>query len=358
MSDGMDDLGQLRSFEEGVRMSLHEKADKVSPTDRLNAILSAEAPARRRTGYWIVGAAAVFVLVVALGMGYLIGANGSHTVATTGAAASAEPDRNKAGTSTGVAPSAATTPQTPTVPASPWAMPLYQVVTGTSVQPWLLTRTFVSVSDPGDRTARVQSAVTAVLAGSSGNASAVYGLQKPWAAGTTATVTTTDTQLGIVLSQPGVTGLSADQQRIAVQSLVWTATAAAQLNVGVQVQVTGGQAIFATMPGGTYSRPATSYTDLVPIWVDSPAPGATVSSPVTVTGQACVFEAQFQWQLLQGTAVVGSGGAAATSGCPTQGSYSISLGTRPAGEYTLRVYDLSMKDGSVFYETRVTFTVA
>ena len=355
MSD-MDDLGRFRSFEEGVRMSLHDKADQINPSHRLDAILDAEAPARRRTGYWIAGVAAMFVLVAALGVGYLLGNNGMRTTTSSGAAAPAQKD--EAGTKGGATPSTAAGPQTPTVAAGTWAMPLYQVVTGTSVQPWLLSRTFVSLPDPGDRTARVQAAVNAALAGGSGSGSAVYGLQKPWLAGTTATVTTTDTQLGIVLSQPGVTGLSADQQRIDVQSLVWTATAAAQLNVGVHVEVAGGQAIFATKPAGTYSRPSTSYTDLVPIWVDSPAPGATVSSPVTVTGQACVFEAQFQWQLLQGTAVVGAGSASPTSGCPTQGSYSISLGTRPAGTYTLRVYELSMKDGSVFYETRVTFTVA
>jgi hypothetical protein len=357
MSDGMDDLGQLRSFEEGVRMSLHQRADQVNPNDRLGAILAAEAPARRRTGYWIASVAAMFVLIAALGVGYLLNNNGMRT-ATSGAAAPAQKDN--AGTSGGAAPStvAVSTQSTPVAPSATWAMPLYQVVTGTSVQPWLLTRTFVSTPDPGDRTARVQAAVTAVLTGGSGNASGVYGLQKPWARGTTATVTATDTQLGIVLSQPGVAGLTADQQRVAVQSLVWTATAAAQLNVGVRVEVTGGQAVFATKPAGTYVRPTTSYTDLVPIWVDSPLPGASVSSPVTVTGQACVFEAQFQWQLLKGTAVVDSGNTAATSGCPTQGSYSISLGARPAGTYTLRLYDLSMKDGSVFYETRVSFTVA
>ncbi|HET7724801.1 MAG TPA: Gmad2 immunoglobulin-like domain-containing protein [Propionibacteriaceae bacterium] len=355
MSD-MEDLGGLRAFEEGVRMSLHEKADQITPSHRLGAILDAEAPARRRSGYWLAGVAAMFVLVAALGVGYLLGNNGTRTAATSGAAAPAQKDN--AGTKTGVVPSSAAAPQTPTVAAASWAMPVYYVVTGTSTSPWLLTRTFASVPDPGDRTARVQAAVSALLAGGAGSASGVYGLQKPWVAGTTATVTTTDTTLGIVLSQAGVSGLTADQQRVAVQSLVWTATAAAQLNVGVRVEVASGQPVFATKPAGTYSRPATSFTDLVPIWVDSPTPGSSVSSPVTVTGQACVFEASFQWQLLRGTTVVDSGNTSATIGCPTQGSYSISLGNRPAGTYTIRVYDLSMKDGSVFYETRVTFTVS
>ena len=355
MSD-MEDLGRFRAFEDSVRISLHDKADQINPSHRLRAILDAEAPARRRSGYWLAGVAAMFVLVAALGVGYLLGNNGTRTAASSGAAAPAQKDN--ADSKAGVTASSAAAPQTTSVaPTATWAMPVYYVVTGTSTSPWLLTRTFVSVPDPGDRTARVQAAMSALLAGGSGSGSAVYGLQKPWLPGTSATVTATDTQLSIVLSQAGVSGLTADQQRVAVQSLVWTATAAAQLNVGVRVEVAGGQAVFATKPAGTYSRPATSYTDLVPIWVDSPAPGASVSSPVTVTGQACVNEASFQWQLLQGATVVDSGNASATSGCPTQGSYSFSLGNRPAGTYTIRVYDLSMKDGSVFYDTRVSFTV-
>jgi len=76
----------------------------------------------------------------------------------------------------------------------------------------------------------------------------IYGYQQPWAPDTTAKVSVTDTQITIVLSQAGPTGLTADQQRIAVQSLVWTATAAAQLNVPVRVEVTGGKGAFATKP--------------------------------------------------------------------------------------------------------------
>ncbi|HSN11555.1 MAG TPA: Gmad2 immunoglobulin-like domain-containing protein, partial [Propionibacteriaceae bacterium] len=296
MSD-MEDLGRLRAFEEGVRSSLRDKAEEISPSHRLNVILDAEAPARRRTGYWLAGVAAMFVLIAALGVGYLLGNNGMRTASTSsGAAAPAQKDG--AGTKAGVTPSSAEAPKT--AAAATWAMPVYYVVTGTSVTPWLLTRTFLTVPDPGNNTARVQAAVNAALSGASGGGRGVYGLQQPWVAGTTATVTATSSQLGIVLSQAGVSGLSADQQRVAVQSLVWTATASAQLNVGVRVEVSGGMPVFATKPAGTYSRPSTSYTDLVPIWVDSPAPGASVSSPVTVTGQACVNEASFQWQLLQG----------------------------------------------------------
>ena len=357
MSDGMGDLGDFRHFEEGVRMSLHDQADSVNPNHRLGAILASEAPAKRRTGYWLMGAAAVFVLVAALGLGYLLQ---NHTQGSVASGAAAPVQNDKAGNAPDATPAVA--PSSPersmgTV-TSTWAMPLYEVVTGTSTHPWLLNRTFATVTDPGDRTARVQAAITALLP--NGGPTSVYGYQQPWAPNTTAVVTVTDTQIGIVLNQAGPAGLTADQQRIAVQSLVWTATAAAQLTVPVTIQVAGGAAIFATKPGGSYARPDSTQSsmDLVPIWADSPTPGSTVTVPVTVTGQACVFEAQFSWQLLQGSTVVSSGSAMASIACPDYGTYTITLGSLPAGSYTIRLYDTSMKDGSVAYETRVPFTVS
>jgi Immunoglobulin-like domain of bacterial spore germination/Sporulation and spore germination len=286
----------------------------------------------------------------------------NRTTASSASGAAGPAQNDKAGqrseATPAVAPASAQATDAPTPAAGPWAMPLYEVVTGTSTQPWLLNRTFVTVSDPGDRAARVQAAITALLP--NGAQPGIYGYQQAWAPDTTAAVTVTDTQIGIVLNQAGPAGLTADQQRIAVQSLVWTATAAAQLNVPVRVEVAGGKAAFASKPAGNYVRPAAaeSYKDLVPIWVDSPIPGAGITVPVTVTGEACVFEAQFTWQLLQGTTVVTSGSTTATSGCPDRGTYSIALGSLPSGSYTIRLYETSMKDGSVAYETRVAFTVS
>ena len=357
MTDDLGDLGELRRFEEGVRMSLHDQADKIDPNHRLGAILASEGP-KRRTGYWIAGVAAIFVLVAALSVGILL----QNHIQTSGSSVAAPVQKDQAGNGAQVTPAAATqATSTAADSAGPWAMPLYEVVTGTPTLPWLLNRTFVSVPDPGDREGRAQAAVTTLLSGTTyGKQIGIYNYQQPWAAGTTATVTVSDTQIGIVLNQAGTTGLSTEQQSIAVQSLVWTATAAAQLTVPVRVEVTGGQGAFASKPAGSYSRPATqsSWLELVPIWIDIPTPGATLTSPVTVTGQACVYEAQFPWELLQGTTVITSGSGKASIACPDYGSYSISLGSLAAGTYTIRVKDISAKDGSVSYETRVTFTVS
>ena len=48
----------------------------------------------------------------------------------------------------------------------------------------------------------------------------------------------------------------------------------------------------------------------------------------------------------------------ASSGCPDRGDYSFTTGTLTPGAYTIRVWEVSMKDGSVSYETRVPITVA
>ena len=364
MSDDMNDLGQFRDFENGVRKGLTEKADRIVPGERLDAILAAGAP-KRRSAMWIVGAAAVFVLVAALGIAYLLQ---NRSVTSTSTAAGAAPVNQDKASDPQVTQSETAGVSTPvTSPSSVatsglWAMPVYVVVAGTSTQPWLLNRVFLREATGGSRDDQVQQAVTTLVTGVAPDGQKLnpYNYQQPWNPGTTATVTVADNLITVTLSQPGRVGLIAAQQKIAVQSLVWTATAAAHMTVPVRVEVTGGRPAFATRPAGNYSRPASteSYVDLVPIWVDTPNLGATMSSPVTVTGEACVFEAQFSWELLQGTTVVKSGNARATIGCPDRGTYVIELGSLAGGTYTIRAWEVSMKDGSVAYETRVPFTVA
>ena len=82
------------------------------------------------------------------------------------------------------------------------------------------------------------------------------------------------------------------------------------------------------------------------------------AKPVTVKGLAIVFEATVNWQLDRGT-THGQvpGHAMASIGAPMQGEYSFVLGRLAAGDYTIRVRELSAKDGSVSAEKAVTFTV-
>ena len=67
---------------------------------------------------------------------------------------------------------------------------------------------------------------------------------------------------------------------------------------------------------------ATSGVDAA-IVVNSPEPGETVSSPVTVSGTASVFEGTVQIRILDAAAKeIGGGFATATAGAPERGRFS------------------------------------
>ncbi len=182
-----------------------------------------------------------------------------------------------------------------------------------------------------------------------------------WPSGTSAKVSLTPNEIQVVLTGPGVTGLAAEQQRIAVQQVVWAVTAGVQKNVPVRISVAGGGKIFETVPAGVYQRPADAqaYQDLAPIWVDTPSRDQVLSAgaPVVVKGQACAFEANVQWELKRGNTVVNKGNTTASSGCPQQGSWSVDLGTLPVGAYTFRAFELSAADGSLRAQKVVSFSV-
>jgi hypothetical protein len=97
------------------------------------------------------------------------------------------------------------------------------------------------------------------------------------------------------------------------------------------------------------------------ILVESPAPNATVSSPLTISGTANTFEATFMVELRadgQGKPLY-SDFVTATSGSGTRGTFEKQLDftvdrERPG---TLVVYERSAKDGSVVNEVEIPLTI-
>jgi hypothetical protein len=86
-----------------------------------------------------------------------------------------------------------------------------------------------------------------------------------------------------------------------------------------------------------------------PILIDTPAPGGTLPSPGRVTGTADVFEAQLRLQVLDGRRnVLIDVPVQATCGTGCRGTFDVTVRyTIPAvGWGTLRVFDLSAKDGT------------
>jgi germination protein M len=98
------------------------------------------------------------------------------------------------------------------------------------------------------------------------------------------------------------------------------------------------------------------YLDLLPgVFVDSPAAGATVRSPLELTGRAAVFEATFQYRLQAADGTVLAEDFAMTDNGLGWGRFEVSIpydvDARQTG--TLTVWEYSAEDGSVQSE-RVT----
>lgn len=87
-----------------------------------------------------------------------------------------------------------------------------------------------------------------------------------------------------------------------------------------------------------------------PILVETPAPFDAVTSPLTMSGTANVFEATLNYELVDadGNVLVPEGFATATCGTGCRGTWEAQLEfeAEPGTTGTLRVYEISAKDGS------------
>jgi hypothetical protein len=94
----------------------------------------------------------------------------------------------------------------------------------------------------------------------------------------------------------------------------------------------------------------TDYVDLIPAIVAlSPVIGQHVSSPVTVTGTADVFEATVSMRILDAAGnEIATRFTTATCGTGCRGDYSTTVPYRLAGEQpgTVEIYEVSARDGS------------
>jgi germination protein M len=93
-----------------------------------------------------------------------------------------------------------------------------------------------------------------------------------------------------------------------------------------------------------------------PIFVEVPAPGYSVSSPLLITGTANTFEATFQVEILDASGqVVGKRFVTATSGSGTRGTFQAKVPFQVAeeGPGKLVVYELSAEDGARLHEVEI-----
>ena len=373
-----DDHTGLTHVEHRLRHALHHEAQQVRPSDRLDHILAAsrhaagqddERPGRRRWLTPLAAAAAVAAIAVAVWGGTRPDAadRGPAAAPTPSQGLSAPPSSTPdptATTGTSSEPSASSTAPPATRRT---ALPAYFVGPVGGDRPvFRLFREFLPASLPVEATDAQKATAALALAMDAQPFSNTDGYLQPWSGTTVDDVAVTPDLITVTLSGPGSPGIEdRDVARVAVQSLVWTAQAAVgKGTIPVTFRVADGStALFGAFPAAQrYDRPPSgeSYQDLAPIWVTSPARDAALGAgrPVTVKGEATVFEATLSWELLRGGTVLKSGHTTASTGAPERGTYSFSLGALPQGSYTVRVFEPSMEDGrSVNAERRVSFSV-
>jgi hypothetical protein len=92
------------------------------------------------------------------------------------------------------------------------------------------------------------------------------------------------------------------------------------------------------------------------VTITSPVDGATVTSPMRVTGTAAVFEAVFFLEVTDGVGtVLTTQRLMAPCGAVCPGSFDVTVSFQsPPGPLTLTAYTLSAKDGSRVDETSVS----
>ena len=147
---------------------------------------------------------------------------------------------------------------------------------------------------------------------------------------------------GVPADRPA--GMSAAQAELALDQAVRSAQSAFRSKLPVTFLLDGRPTPTLLGLGTGQPVPAASDEQLSPVQVDAPADGATVDSPFTVTGRASAFEANVQWELMQGTTVVKQGFTTAEE-CCTLSPYSFEV-TAPPGSYTLVVHDEDASGGA------------
>lgn len=142
-------------------------------------------------------------------------------------------------------------------------------------------------------------------------------------------------------------GMSQETAFVAVQQLVYTATAATQSNVPVRFLLNGQET--DRLLGFPTSQPVTRAEDtsvLAGVWIIDPGEGASIPSGFEVSGVGNFFEANVVWELRQGDKVVDHGFTMSEEAF-RMAPYSFKLEAEP-GDYTLVVTDTDPSDGEGF----------
>ena len=153
--------------------------------------------------------------------------------------------------------------------------------------------------------------------------------------------------------------VGAEAEQRAIDQIVWTLTDVAPEVKSVVFTVNGKSVeSFAGHVDTTvqFAR-AVDYEVLNPIQISSINEGGALTTPVSISGQACTFEANVVWKLSQNGAVIKEGFTTATTGCPDRGNWKLSFENLQPGVYTIQALEYSAEDGSLSAKDDKSFTL-
>jgi hypothetical protein len=153
--------------------------------------------------------------------------------------------------------------------------------------------------------------------------------------------------------------VGAEGEQRAIDQLVWTYLNLAKTIQSVRFSVNGDTV--ESFAGhidttGEFKR-SPAYEVLNPLQISSIQDGAVLISPVTISGQACTFEANVVWRLSNDVRVLDEGFTTSTSACPQRGTWEILLVNLKPGRYKIEALEYSAEDGSLFAYDDKTFLV-
>lgn len=316
--------------EQKLHGALHRAAERVQPgPDGLARI-------RRRTAVvpmWrrpvVLGLAGATALAAAVIVGGVIALNDDDGDAPVASQTSTSPAPSQSETRTETVPPTSPPAET-TPPAQSLTVPVYYAAdTGDGLR---LAREFHTVETSlSPIAAAVNEMLTAPPADPDYTSLWTSGLEV-----TSAEIA--DGAIVVDLSAPPTADEEAD---LAVQQLVYTATAAA-----ANAQLDGSLPVRITVAGADPSEPVGRADPLEVrqlVQLNDPAEGATLPSPVTVTGEAAVFEATVLWELRRDGEVVDTGNTTAEE-CCTFSPFTFDLELEP-GSYEIVVSESDPSGG-------------
>jgi hypothetical protein len=183
--------------------------------------------------------------------------------------------------------------------------------------------------------------------------------QNLWAGNSSLNGLTIANDLAVVDISLDSLNVGAEGEQRAIDQIVWTLT---EINPKIKfVEFLVNSNTIESLAGhvdttSQFQRQA-EYEVLNPLQISSLNQGDAVKSPVTISGEACTFEANVVWTLLKANQPIANNFTTAQAACPERAPWSVELGELEKGEYRIKVEEFSAEDGSLFAFDDKEFTV-